>query len=269
MSSESGEDRRLNRLTDELLRPGERFDGEQTERIDVGRRHGGFTSHLFGGGIGGRADHDSGRGDAGCVEEVCDAEVHENRPERDDSVPDRAQQHVRRLDIAVDDAGVVDDRQRAGETDDERDDLPTGQRVLRKTVVKRLPRHELQCRLPSNMRRIRLASPRMPPRMRGETILLGLLYAAGAACIAVGAALVSGMGGELPVDGPTDQERARWVWGNALPVIGAVLTISGGGLLVVFRGRLGLTLRAAAGAALAALILVGLLYVFTWGLFKA
>lgn len=109
----------------------------------------------------------------------------------------------------------------------------------------------------------------MPPRMRGEAILLGLLYAAGAACIVVGAALVSGMGGELPVYDPTDQERARWAWGNALPVIGAVLTISGGGLLVVFRGRLGLTLRAAAGAALAAMILVGLLYVFTWGLFKA
>ena len=158
-------------------------------------------ARIVGGGIGGRADHDSWRGDAGCVEEVCDAEVHESRPERDDSVPDRAQQHVRRLDIAVDDAGVVDDRRRAGETDDERDDLVTGQRVLRKTVVKRLPRHELQCRPPSNMRRIRLASPRMPPRMRGETILLGLLYAA--------------------------------------------------------------------GAALAALILVGLLYVFTWGLFKA
>lgn len=109
----------------------------------------------------------------------------------------------------------------------------------------------------------------MSPRMRGEAILLGLLYAAGAVCVAVGAALISGMGGELPAYDPTDQERARWAWGTALPVIGAVLTISGGGLLVVFRARLGLTLRAAAGAALAALILVGLLYVFTWGLFKA
>lgn len=103
------------------------------------------------------------------------------------------------------------------------------------------------------------------PTTARSRILFGVAYALAVASVIVGAALVSSMGGELPVDDPTVAERSRWAWGNTLTATGAALTVGCAALLVVGRRRLGLTLGAAAGAALVATFLIGLLYLLAWG----
>lgn len=112
-------------------------------------------------------------------------------------------------------------------------------------------------------------SPDVPQTMARSRVVVGAAYAVAVASVLAGAALVSSMGGEVPVYGPADEERSRWAWGNGLAVTGAALTIGCSALVVGFRRRLGLTLRAAAVAALGATFLVGLLYVLAWGVFMA
>lgn len=102
--------------------------------------------------------------------------------------------------------------------------------------------------------------------MARSRVLVGLLYVGAVASVMVGSALVSSMGGELPVYGPTAEEQSRWAWGNGLTLAGVVLTLLCVALLFFFRKRLGLSLRTAVGVGIAVALLAGLLYVFAWGL---
>ncbi len=99
--------------------------------------------------------------------------------------------------------------------------------------------------------------------------MVGVAYAVAVASVIAGAALVSSMGGELPVYDPTAAERSRWAWGNALTATGAALTVGCAALLVAARRRLGIRPRAAVVAAFVATFIVGLLYVLAWGAFMA
>jgi len=109
----------------------------------------------------------------------------------------------------------------------------------------------------------------LKPVVARSRVLVGVLYAGALASVMIGSALVSSMGGELPVYGPTAEEQSRWAWGNVLTLAGVVLTLLCVALLFFFRKRLGLSLRAAVGVGITTALLGGLLYVFAWGLAMA
>ncbi len=109
----------------------------------------------------------------------------------------------------------------------------------------------------------------LKPAVARSRVLVGVLHAGALASVMIGSALVSSMGGELPVYGPTAEEQSRWTWGNGLTLAGVVLTLLCVALLFFFRKGLGLSLRAAVGVGITTALLAGLLYVFAWGLAMA
>lgn len=104
----------------------------------------------------------------------------------------------------------------------------------------------------------------LTPAVMRARVLVGLLYMGAVACVMVGSALLSSMGGELPVYDPTAAERSQWAWGQGLGLAGAALTLLCVALVFALRRRLGLSLGAAARVALGVILLSGLLYFLTW-----
>ena len=104
-------DRLDRRLLREGALAGQRLQQDESEAVDVGRRGRRVTAHLLRRDVGGRADRRAGRGHARRVDEVRDAEVGQDRAERVVGRQRGPQQDVRRLDVAVDDARLVDDVQ--------------------------------------------------------------------------------------------------------------------------------------------------------------
>ncbi|MCZ7678553.1 MAG: hypothetical protein M5U28_07170 [Sandaracinaceae bacterium] len=124
-------------------RPAEQAGVEQhPEGVDVGAAIHQRPAELLGGHEARRADGDPGGGEALGRQHARDAEVEEHGPR---VAPDRARQEdVRGLDVAVDDPGVVNARERARERARETDRLGHGQRPAREPVLQRLSVEQLE-----------------------------------------------------------------------------------------------------------------------------
>ncbi len=109
----------------------------------------------------------------------------------------------------------------------------------------------------------------LKPVVTRSRVVFGFLYLVALACLVIGSALVSAMGGELPTYDPTTAEHSQWAWGNGLTLTGIALTLVTAVLLFVFRKRLRVGLQATVGVTVAGVLLAGLLYFFAWITFAA
>ncbi len=95
-------------------------------------------------------------------------------------------------------------------------------------------------------------------------VVFGLFLLVAVACLMIGSALQSSLGGELPPDGATANEETRWAWGDALVRLGGAVALVWTVIAVVLRKRIGLRLSTAVGVAIGGLATALFLAYLAW-----